>query len=109
MENFQGTSVTAYAPDHATRVPTARLCDFLPRKRRWPLPYRSTIACGDLQGPFDMCKSIPAEVLGFLTVDSELLATSSKNVGTYKSCSRSPMRYIDQFAATLTHKIVRNL
>ena len=70
-ENFQGTSVTAYAPDHATRVPTARWRDFLPRKRRWPLPYRSTIACVIRQGPFDMCKSIPAEVLGFLTVDSE--------------------------------------
>jgi hypothetical protein len=66
-ESFQATSLTAYDPSYATKAPTRSRW----RRKSWPLPYRSTIACVIRQGPFDMAEHIPAEVLGFLTVDSE--------------------------------------
>jgi hypothetical protein len=62
--DFRCTSVTAYAPDHATRAASQR-------RLPWPLPYRSTIACVIRQSPFDLHPTINAEVLGFLTIDSE--------------------------------------
>lgn len=67
-KSFRGTSVTAYVPDHATRAPAKWEW---PWNRSWPLPYKSTIACVIRQGPFDVNQNIKAEVLGFLTVDSE--------------------------------------
>lgn len=64
--NFLCTSVSAYKPDHAKRAAP------LPGKRpEWPLPYKSTIACVIRQAPIDVDSDIPAEVIGFLTVDSE--------------------------------------
>jgi hypothetical protein len=65
-KDFRATSLTAYAPDYATRTPRT----FFSREG-WPLPYKSTITCVIRQPPFDMNRSLPSEVLGFLTVDSE--------------------------------------
>jgi hypothetical protein len=61
--NFRCTSVTAYKPGYATIAAG--------RKRSWPLPYKSTIACVIRQGTFDLLQDVKSEVLGFLTVDSE--------------------------------------
>lgn len=69
---FRGTSVTAYDPNYARRAPTTGGRWFWPQKQpSWPLPYKSTIACVIRQGPFDANQGVRAEVLGFLTVDSE--------------------------------------
>lgn len=70
-DNFRATSVTAYDPEYAKRAPTTKGRWSMPWKRPWPLPYKSTIACVIRQGPFDANQNIRAEVLGFLTVDSE--------------------------------------
>jgi len=70
-ENFRATSVSAYDPEYARRAPAAESRWRLPKRARWPLPYRSTIACVIRQGPFDAYQNIKTEVLGFLTVDSE--------------------------------------
>jgi hypothetical protein len=67
-QDFQCTSTTAYAPDYAMRLADGRR-RWLARK--WPLPYKSTIACVIRQGPIDLCQDVKTEVLGFLTVDSE--------------------------------------
>src|SRR5262249_8184976 len=62
-QTFKSTSITAYAPEHATRIFGSR--------KRWVLPYKSTITCVIRQGGFDLCPDIGSEVLGFLTVDSD--------------------------------------
>ena len=65
---FTTTSMTAYKPDHAERPGPHGWFHSLQSK--WPLPYRSTLACVIRQGPFDFDPKRQSEVLGFLTVDS---------------------------------------
>lgn len=67
-DQFKTTSMTAYCPDHIDRI-NAGWRHFLNWK--WPLPYRSTIACVIRQGPFDLLPNRTPKVLGFVTVDSE--------------------------------------
>jgi hypothetical protein len=67
-KEFCSTSVAAYSPNYAKQLADHR-SSWLPRK--WPLPYRSTIACVIRQGPVDLIQNIVPEVLGFLTIDSE--------------------------------------
>lgn len=62
-KKFTSTSSRAYEPDFANTPTNGR--------RKWPLPYKSTIACVIRQGSFDHCRTLKPEVLGFLTIDSE--------------------------------------
>ena len=76
LPGFRSTSITAYDPKHATstplRSPPWRVSD------PWPLPYKSTIACVIGQGPFSGCSGLKTQVVGFLTVDSELRGVFEK-------------------------------
>lgn len=68
--DFSTTSMTAYNPEYHQRVEPSRLIDRL-RGHKWPLPYKSTIACAIRQGSFDQADNVEQVVLGFLTIDSE--------------------------------------
>lgn len=68
--DFTTTSMTAYNPDFARRIDARDLFDRI-RNSRWPLPYKSTIACAIRQGRFDQAEDLDQIVVGFLTIDSE--------------------------------------
>ncbi len=67
---FSTTSMTAYQPNYGEQVADGGVLHRI-FHRRWPLPYRSTMACAIRRGEFPDLKGIEPLTLGFLTVDSE--------------------------------------
>jgi hypothetical protein len=67
---FSTTSMTAYKRGYGEMVEKVGVLDWL-RNKKWPLPYRSTIACAIRQGRFDGADTLDPVVIGFLTIDSE--------------------------------------
>jgi hypothetical protein len=70
---FTSTSFTAYDHEWAERSGSslARSMPWKKTRQRWPLPYRSTIACIIRQAPANGIPETKTVALGFLTVDSE--------------------------------------
>ena len=66
--DFRTTSIKAYEDGYEDRIIPH---GFRRLFSKWPLPYRSTMACVIRQGQFDFDQKRGSEVLGFLTVDSE--------------------------------------
>jgi len=63
-KNFRTTSAAAYDENWGADLNADG-------RKRWPLPYRSTVTCVIRQAQFDFDQSRKSEVLGFLSVDSQ--------------------------------------
>lgn len=63
-KSFLTTSPSAYDDNWASDLNTNG-------RKRWPLPYRSTVTCVIRQARFDFAEDQESEVLGFLAVDSQ--------------------------------------